>query len=264
MMRPPKLSCAWVSLGWAVEGAAGDGGGIIYLAADWAQRKAPVRFTSMILRHCEGGVERLGMQPTMPAKQSSMEIWGLGGLEGKEKEEEEEEKEVDEGKEDEEEEEEEEEEGGVVVGLGVLRAMAASCMMMGTFSEVTSQGRSTMRAAGKSERRSWMAGREAMRVDSRSRRATPLAPCSRRARAVARARTPAPPVMTAFPLTAKRARARLVGESEGWSGGGGAVRGLEESDNVIIGRVRKARASRSEAIPRSPMPSLEYRYRNEV
>lgn len=60
-----------------------------------------------------------------------------------------------------------------------------------------------------------MAGWEEARVDSRSRRATPLAPCSRRAWAEARARTPAPPVIMALPLTAKRARALWVGESEG-------------------------------------------------
>lgn len=71
-----------------------------------------------------------------------------------------------------------------------------------------------------------MAGWEEASVASRSRRAIPLAPCSRRARADAKARTPAPPVMMALPLTAKRARAPSVAVRDGWSGGGGAVRGL--------------------------------------
>ncbi len=166
-------------------------GGIMYFAAAWAQRKAPFRFTSNILRHCEAGVEMLGTQPTMPAKQRSMEMEGVGF------------------------EQEDEEAGSKLLAFGVLRAMAASRMVRGTFPEVTSQDRSTIRAAGKSERRSWMAGWEDLRVDSISRRAMPLAPCSSRARADARARTPAPPVMMALPLTAKRARARSVADREG-------------------------------------------------
>ena len=102
------------------------GPGIMYFAADCAQRKAPFRLTSMILRHWEADVEMLGTQPTMPAKQRSMEILGVGLSE---------------------------EEEGSRLASGVLRALAASRMTRGTFSEVTSQGRSTMRAAGKSERR---------------------------------------------------------------------------------------------------------------
>ena len=56
----------------------------------------------------------------------------------------------------------------------------------------------------------------------RSMRQTPEAPCSRRARADARARVPAPPVITAFPSTAKRWAARSAG-SVAWMGGSGLV-----------------------------------------
>lgn len=103
------------------------GADIMYLAAAWAHRNAPFRFTSMILRHWEAGVEILGTQPTMPAKQRSMKILGVGLLD---------------------------EEEGSELASGLLRATAASWMMRGIFSDVTSHGRSTMRASGKLERRS--------------------------------------------------------------------------------------------------------------
>lgn len=59
---------------------------------------------------------------------------------------------------------------------------------------VTSTAMLKMRVEGKSEAREVMVCWELRRVDSRSQRQRPEAPCSRRARAVERARVPAPPV----------------------------------------------------------------------
>lgn len=47
---------------------------IMYCAAAWAQRKEPLRFTSMTLENCEAGASMDGTQPTMPAKQTRTSI----------------------------------------------------------------------------------------------------------------------------------------------------------------------------------------------
>ena len=68
---------------------------------------------------------------------------------------------------------------------------------------------------------------------------------------------PAPPVMTALPLMAKRARARSAAVPL-WMLYNGAVRGFDAVDMAIVGIVRFVKASRASAggapgIPASPM-----------
>jgi hypothetical protein len=48
----------------------GDGLAAMCLAAAWAQKKAPVVLTSMVLRHWSSVMEMAGTQPTIPAKQN--------------------------------------------------------------------------------------------------------------------------------------------------------------------------------------------------
>ena len=59
---------------------------------------------------------------------------------------------------------------------------------------VTSVTMERIRALGNSDASLLMGSCEVRSVDSRSQSARPVAPCSRRARAVERARVPAPPV----------------------------------------------------------------------
>jgi hypothetical protein len=63
---------------------------------------------------------------------------------------------------------------------------------------VTSTGIARILEEGKSVFRAWMAGWEVWRVEGRSQRAMPEAPCSSKARVVERARVPAPPVTFFF------------------------------------------------------------------
>ena len=94
-------------------------------------------------------------------------------------------------------------------------------------------------------------------VGSRSSSASPSKPCSSIARALARASVPAPPVMTALPLMAKRARARSVAVP--WCMlYKGAVRGFEAVERIIVGIVRFVKASLASGggapgIPASPI-----------
>ena len=73
-------------------------------------------------------------------------------------------------------------------------------------------------------------------------------PCSRRARADANARVPAPPVMTALPGQAKRATARSAADKDDGKEGKGAVRGDLVVDNVIVGMRRAERSARASRI----------------
>lgn len=86
---------------------------------------------------------------------------------------------------------------------------------------------------------------EVLRVLLRSRRAKPERPCSSIARAEARAKVPAPPVMTAFPVRPNRARARSEGVRDAGSGGRGSVSGLAAVESFIVGIMRDVRASRA-------------------
>ncbi len=102
---------------------------------------------------------------------------------------------------------------------------------------------------------------EDVRVVERSMRQIAEAPCSRRARAAARPRVPAPPVRTALPSMVKRCVARSVADDEDRVERG-AVSGLEAVESVICGMVLKAKAARSSSVaigaagPRSPIVML--------
>lgn len=89
-----------------------------------------------------------------------------------------------------------------------------------------------------------IASLEDFKVPGKSRRKTLEAPCSRSARADARAREPAPPVMTTLPPTAKRWAARSMAEVLS-IGGSGAVRGFDAVERVMWGSVLALRDARS-------------------
>src|SRR4051794_33598121 len=102
-----------------------------------------------------------------------------------------------------------------------------------------------MLAFGKSVSSSLIAVAELLSVQGKSSNARPPRPCSRSARADARARVPAPPVMTALPVMAKRVRARSDAESEVGTGGRGAVSGFDALERFMVGIVRVVRDDRS-------------------
>lgn len=103
-----------------------------------------------------------------------------------------------------------------------------------------------------------MAISEAFSVAGRSRSVTWFEPCSRRARAEAKASVPAPPVMTALPGQAKRAFARSSHDRLDGRGCNGAVSGDKAVERVIVGMFRAERSARASCITKASAISLGF------